>query len=49
VGDSPTFDIAPAAAMGMHTVLLDRVGRYPQASGPRITSLKELPPLVANL
>ena len=48
VGDSPAYDIAPAATLGMHTVLLDRVGRYPQASGLRISSLKELPPLVAN-
>jgi putative hydrolase of the HAD superfamily len=49
VGDSPAFDIEPAATLGMHTVLLDRVGRYAEASGLRISSLKELPALVANI
>lgn len=49
VGDSPALDIAPAEALGMRTVLLDRVGRYPQMSGPKITSLKELPPLISKL
>lgn len=28
VGDSMTYDIAPASAVGMRTVLLDRAGRY---------------------
>lgn len=49
VGDSPVLDIAPATALGMHAVLLDRVGRYPHMSGLRITTLKELPPLVSKL
>jgi putative hydrolase of the HAD superfamily len=43
VGDSPSFDIAPAQAVGMFAVLLDRRGRYPEHPGPRVASLEELP------
>jgi putative hydrolase of the HAD superfamily len=43
VGDSPSFDIEPARAVGMFAVLLDRRGRYPDHPGARITSLEELP------
>ncbi|HEV3473005.1 MAG TPA: HAD-IA family hydrolase [Actinomycetota bacterium] len=49
VGDSPAMDIDPARAAGLNAVLIDRVGRYADASGTRITSLKELPSVVANL
>ncbi len=49
VGDSPAMDIEPALAAGLKTVLIDRVGRYANSSGTRITSLKELPDVVANL
>lgn len=49
VGDSPALDIEPARHAGMNAVLIDRVGRYPDASGVRITSLKELPEVVAKL
>lgn len=49
VGDSPSKDVEPATAVGMTAVLLDRVSRYPQASGYRITSMEELPALVAKL
>lgn len=49
VGDSPAMDIEPARAAGLNAVLIDRVGRYADASGTRITSLKELPDVVANL
>lgn len=49
VGDSPAMDIEPARAAGLNTVLIDRVGRYADASGVRITSLEELPEVVANL
>lgn len=42
VGDSPTMDAEPAAALGMRVVLLDRGDRYPEAPWPRIESLKEL-------
>jgi REG-2-like HAD superfamily hydrolase len=43
VGDSPSFDIEPARAVGMFAVLLDRRGRHPDHRGVRITSLEELP------
>jgi len=42
VGDSVTFDVEPAAVVGMLAVLLDRRGRHPDHAGPRITSLSEL-------
>jgi len=43
VGDSPQFDVEPAASVGMTGVLLDRRGRFLDHPGPRITSLEELP------
>ena len=43
VGDSPTFDVEPAAALGMLPVLIDRRERFPDAPGTRITSMQELP------
>jgi len=43
VGDSPVFDVAPAAAVGMFPVLIDRRDRFPDAQGARITSMAELP------
>ena len=43
VGDSPEFDVAPASAVGMLPVLLDRRGRYPDHPGVRITNLEDLP------
>ncbi len=43
VGDSPSFDIEPARAVGMFAVLLDRRGRHPEHPGPRITTLEDLP------
>ena len=46
VGDSPEFDTAPAEALGMLGVLIDRRGRFPDHPGPRITSLDELPGLL---
>lgn len=45
VGDSPHFDVAPAAAVGMYPVLLDRHDRWrSEDAGPgaRIASLAEL-------
>jgi hypothetical protein len=33
----------------MHTVLLDRAGRYPEAATLRIASLEELPEVVEKL
>ena len=49
VGDSPAMDMEPAAAVGMHPVLLDRAGRYPDSPYPRITRLQELPAMIAKL
>jgi putative hydrolase of the HAD superfamily len=46
VGDSPSFDIEPARAVGMFAVLLDRRGRHADHVGPRITSLDELPEII---
>lgn len=48
VGDNPEFDVAPASAMGMFPVLIDRRGRHPDHPGARITSLNELPAVVAG-
>jgi putative hydrolase of the HAD superfamily len=42
VGDNPEFDIAPAHALGMTPILIDRRGRFPDAEGIRITDLREL-------
>lgn len=49
VGDSMSMDVEPAASVGMHTVLLDRSGRHPTTSVPRIESLQELPALLEKL
>ena len=49
VGDSMSMDVEPAVSVGMHAVLLDRAGRYPDSRVPRIESLEELPGLVAKL
>jgi putative hydrolase of the HAD superfamily len=46
VGDSPTFDVEPAAAVGMLAVLIDRHGAHPDHQGPRISSLRELPAIL---
>ena len=46
VGDNPEFDVAPAAALGMTPVLIDRRDRYPDTEGTRITDLRQLPGLV---
>jgi REG-2-like HAD superfamily hydrolase len=52
VGDSVVLDVEPALKVGMRVVLLDRVGRYADrnlGTVSRISSLEELPSLVANL
>lgn len=50
VGDSPVNDAVPAAAVGMTPILLDRLDVYRHLDDrfPRISSLKELPALLAN-
>jgi putative hydrolase of the HAD superfamily len=52
VGDSVVADVKPALSVGMKAVLLDRAARYRSVDlgdVPHISSLKELPPLIANL
>lgn len=49
VGDSLGLDVRPATAVGMRPVLLDRAGRYPEPPCPRVTTLEDLPQLIANL
>ncbi len=49
VGDSISLDVEPARAAGIHVILVDRVGRYPDAECLKISSLAELPGLVARL
>jgi putative hydrolase of the HAD superfamily len=49
VGDNPEFDIAPARALGMMPVLIDRRGRFPEADGLRITDLRELGPALREV
>jgi REG-2-like HAD superfamily hydrolase len=49
VGDSPEMDVVPASSVGMNVVLLDRLGRYSQADWPTISSLGELPALLATM
>ncbi|MDQ3877757.1 MAG: HAD-IA family hydrolase [Actinomycetota bacterium] len=49
VGDSPTYDAEPASEAGIHPVLIDRAGRYPEAEWPRLPSLEGLPDLVAKM
>ncbi len=42
VGDQPKSDVAGALGVGMHAVLLDRYGRHPDGSVPRVAGLVEL-------
>ncbi len=49
VGDSPRLDVAPARSVGMHTVLIDRLSRYPDLDAATIKSMEELPPLISKL
>lgn len=48
VGDSPTYDAAPAEAVGITPVLVDRLGRYPSFAGLRLVDLRALPDLIAR-
>lgn len=47
VGDTHATDIGGAQLAGLRGVLIDRVGAYPQASCPRISSLPELESVLA--
>ncbi len=45
VGDTNATDMGGAHLAGLRGVLIDRVGAYPNAESPRITTLVELGPL----
>ena len=47
VGDTNATDMGGAQLAGLHGVLIDRVGAYPHAECPRITSLPELETVLA--
>lgn len=47
VGDSPTHDVAPALALGMGAVLIDRAGRHSRVHRPTIESLEQLMAVIA--
>jgi putative hydrolase of the HAD superfamily len=49
VGDSPVLDVEPAKSVGIHPILLDRWGRYPDATVARVESLAELPALIDGI
>jgi putative hydrolase of the HAD superfamily len=46
VGDNPEFDMAPARAVGMSSILIDRRERFPDTDEVRITDLRRLVDLV---
>jgi len=48
VGDTYATDIGGAQFAGLGAVLMDRVGAYPDATCPRITSLSELTELLQS-
>ena len=48
VGDTYATDVGGAQLAGLHGVLIDRIGAYPQAECPRITSLPELDSVLAG-
>jgi putative hydrolase of the HAD superfamily len=47
VGDRSDIDAAAATAAGLHGIWLDRAGTGAEGTGPRITTLAELPALLA--
>jgi HAD superfamily hydrolase (TIGR01509 family) len=49
VGDLYSTDIGGAQSAGLHGVLLDWIGAYPEAAVPRITSLQDLGRVLAAL
>ncbi len=49
VGDTNATDMGGAQLAGLHGVLIDRVGAYPNPDAPRITSLPELEPILERL
>jgi len=49
VGDTYATDLGGAQLAGLHGVLMDRIGAYPQVDCPRITSLPELGNVLTKL
>jgi putative hydrolase of the HAD superfamily len=49
VGDLYSTDVGGAQSAGLHGVLMDWVGAYPQAAVPRITSLQDLGRVIEDL
>jgi HAD superfamily hydrolase (TIGR01549 family) len=49
VGDTNATDMGGAQLAGLRGVLIDRVGAYPHADGPRITALPELGQMLGSL
>jgi len=49
IGDSLRFDVEPARSVGMHAVLIDRVGTAGAGGCPTIASLEELPGVIAKI
>jgi FMN phosphatase YigB (HAD superfamily) len=49
VGDSVALDMAPAAALHLPAVLVDRLDLFPAFPGQRVRSLDELPSLLTAL
>jgi putative hydrolase of the HAD superfamily len=49
VGDNPEFDVAPAAAVGMTPVLIDRRRRFPDETCIKIADLRQLADLIAEM
>jgi HAD superfamily hydrolase (TIGR01509 family) len=47
VGDTNATDVGGAQLAGLHGVLMDRIGAYPHADCPRISSLPELDGVLA--
>jgi putative hydrolase of the HAD superfamily len=48
VGDAPREDVEGARAVGIRPILIDRRGRYPDLEVERVTSLTELPEVLAR-
>jgi len=49
IGDTNATDVGGAELSGLHGVLIDRVGAYPDAKAPRITSLPELDTILERM
>jgi 2-haloalkanoic acid dehalogenase type II len=48
VGDNLHDDVEPASSLGLHTILLDRKGRYPEVKN-RVTRLEKIQEVIDSL